>query len=148
MADRARLPIPPFATPVEAGADDIPTAAPFTAAGVSHFPELAARPPTNNESHLLSGQPIAMASSNVMEIRFDGSPAHSPPGTGRLFVRFLSGHEGRYDAVPLAVAVAFVETDSPGRFVWNKLRDVYHYTPLRGGDGTRRPPQVVRLHNR
>jgi hypothetical protein len=157
MADRSRLPIPPTATPVTVpapAASGVPTAAPYDARGVSHFPELATRPPTHNESVLLAGEPIAMASTNVKEIWFNGDPSLNPVGTGRLFCAFLDDSLYAFDRVPLAVAVGFIETDSPGRYHWNKIRDVYPMVgggplvPGRRGPGSRRPAQVVRLINK
>ena len=140
-------------SPVGLDRDDwaVPTAAPVTSRGAPAIPELAGRSPTHNESQLLSGEPIKAASTNVAEFwwKWDGPNGDGQTYRPALFVRFLSGHFGYYVNVPLSVAVAFIETDSPGRFVWNKLRDVFTWVPLHGGrSGSRRGPQVVRLINR
>lgn len=151
MSERARLPFAPAVRPAAPGADwAVPTAVPVGDAGSPLIPELAGRSPTHNESQLLSGDPIKAASSNVEEFWWVWN---GPTGTGQtynpvLFVRFLSGDMGYYRGVPLSVAVAFIETDSPGRFVWRSLRDVYPWVRLKAGTGERKPPQVVRLYNR
>jgi hypothetical protein len=139
----------PTAQPVpESPSVNIPTAAPVRDDGAFQFPELAKRPPTRTESALLSGESIAMGSSNVDEIWFNGAAGAGPVGTGRLFVKFLDGSTYVYHDVPLAVAVGMVQTDSPGRYVWNKLRDVYRYELRARGTGQRRGPQVVRSINK
>lgn len=136
-----------FHPPIPTGVPDatphagVPTGVPVDAAGHSLIPELADRPPTHNEQHLISGEPISMGSTNVAEIWWMWQER-------RLFVRFLSGDLYSYDGVPLSVAVGMIETDSPGRYVWNKLRDLYPYRRLAKGSGPRARPQVVRLDNR
>lgn len=91
------------------------------------------------EQFLADGNVLAMASTNVDEISWDYK-------TRTLYVRFLSGGLYAYSDVPIEVAVAFVNTDSPGRFVWNRLRDVYPYKKL-GQLPKRKGPNVVRAIN-
>lgn len=152
MSERGRLPtFIPTAAPVAADVDLIPTAAPVADDGTALIPELRGRAPTHNEAQLLSGQPIAAGSTNVDEFWWIwnyGGGGYRPV----LYVRFLDGGLYGYVGVPLPVAVDFITTDSHGRFVWNRLRDVY---PLLGGQAikkgdssNRRKPQVVRLHNK
>lgn len=140
MADRSRLPLPPTATPVVAdrGEFGVPTAAPVDDRGIALIPELAGRAPTHNESVILSGEPIATASTNVKEFWYMWQER-------RLFVRFLDQSLYVYRGVPLAVVVRFLETDSHGRFVHNYLTNDYPYDRLAKGDGRRRPAQVLRL---
>lgn len=92
---------------------------------------------------LLSGQWLHPASSNVeawrylwdehqLEIEFKGG------GTQSFYV---------YYAVPPEVARAFYFASSPGRAVWNLLRDQYEYTrisALSGGPAPNPKPTVVR----
>lgn len=95
---------------------------------------------THNEQFLVDGNELTMASTNVEDIRWDVN-------TDTLTVRFKSGGVYEYYGVPLSVVIAFVETDSPGRFVWNKLRDLYPYAKV--GEAQKRPKaNVVRLINR
>lgn len=138
MSNRAPI---PFGSPVPDAREVVPTAAPVGAAGEALIPELAGRTPTHNEQVLISGEPVAMASSNVGEIWWHWQAR-------RLFVRFLDGSLYAYEGVGLAVAVGMVETDSPGRYVWNHLRDRFPYRRLAQGTGPRKPPQVVRLINK
>jgi hypothetical protein len=131
----------PVAQAVPDDFDDTPTASPVDANGNSLIPELAGRQPTHNEQFLISGGTLAMASSNVKEFwwKWDSQ---------RLFVRFLDDSLYAYEGVPLSVAVGFIETASPGRYVWNVLRDVYPAKRLAAGSGHRARSQVVRLVNR
>jgi hypothetical protein len=69
---------------------------------------------------LLSDEWFAVASSNVEQIRYDYDEAS-------LFVEFKSGAVYEYYSVPPDVYLAFSRAASPGRFVWNYLRDVYAY---------------------
>lgn len=136
----------PVAEPVQVSVG-IPTAVPVGADGLSLIPDLRGRAPTRAESELMSGQPIACGSTNVKEFywKWDyGGQGYNPA----LYVTFLDDSWYVYYGVPLSVAVAFVQTDSHGRFVWNHLRDKYQYKRLRAGSGTRARPQVVRLHNK
>lgn len=85
---------------------------------------------THNEEELVNGSVIHMASSNVEAIMFLYDPRRG--STGDLVVEFKGTHKKGnpvyiYFGVPLSVAVQMIETDSPGRFVWNKLRDRYRY---------------------
>lgn len=120
----------------------IPAGLPVDALGNSLIPELRGRAPTHNESIIISGDTITMASTNVGEIWWNWR-------NQRLFVEFLDGSLYQYLDVPLSIVVKFIETASPGRYVWNVLR-VGWPTPgkahrLRKGNGVRRKPQVVRL---
>jgi hypothetical protein len=119
------------------------------------IPELVGRTPTYNESALIAGNPIAMASSNVDEMwwRWGHEDTYDP----RLFVRFLDGALYSYNGpdASLTLAGEFLETMSPGRFVWNVLRILWPvpdsrgtgpgtYTLLIAGSGQQRGPNVVR----
>lgn len=130
----------PVAEPVTVG---IPTAVPVDDAGVSLVPELRGRSPTRTESEILSGEPIACGSTNVKEFFYVWQ-------TRRLYVRFLSEALYYYADVPLSVAVAFLQTDSHGRFVHNFLDGVFRHTlvspPVKGKG--RPKAQVVRLINK
>lgn len=139
----------PKAIPINATPSLIPTAVPVDPiTGISLIPEFRTRTPTHNESMLLSGDPISMGSTNVMEIFWNWSEdfIHYNP---KLWVRFLDGSLYVYHDVPIGVAVAMIQTASPGRFVWNVLRTGWP-TPTRAqrvykGTGGRKRPQVVRL---
>lgn len=143
----------PEAIPVDDSAGwMIPTAKPADEFGGSPIPELANRDPTHNESVLLAGLPIHMASSNVMEIWYNWQGPYP-----RLFVRFLDGSLYTYNDCSLTVATGMVETMSPGRYVWNVLRVNFPtkgegpgtYTQLvRGERKGKQKPQVVRLVDR
>jgi hypothetical protein len=63
-----------------------------------------------------------------------------------LYVRFKDGSLYVYHGVNLDVAVAFLECDSPGRFVWSHLRGQYSYEKV-GTLPARPKPNVVRLVN-
>lgn len=49
-----------------------------------------------------------------------------------LEVEFKTGSYYQYFDVPPEVAKRFYNTDSPGRFVWSHLRDVYPFVLLSG----------------
>lgn len=98
---------------------------------------LPAIPLTHNEEFLVEGGVLAAASTNVEEI------GPYDPDSKTLRVRFKDGSLYDYYGVPLDVAVAFIETDSPGRFVWSYLRDRYAYDRV-GRAAPRRKPNVVR----
>lgn len=126
----------------------VPAAVPVDDNGVSKIPELRGRAPTWNESILIGGDKITMASTNVEEIWWNWSEdlIHYNP---KLWVKFLDGSLYVYKDVPLSVAVGMVQTASPGRYVWNVLR-VGWPTPSRAqrvykGTSGRKRPQVVRL---
>lgn len=126
----------------------VPAAVPVDDNGVSKIPELRGRAPTWNESILIGGDKITMASTNVEEIWWNWSEdlIHYNP---KLWVKFLDGSLYVYNDVPLSVAVGMVQTASPGRYVWNVLR-VGWPTPSRAqrvykGTSGRKRPQVVRL---
>lgn len=141
----------PEASPVDETADwSTPTGFPVDDDGASLIPDLADRTPTHNESVLLSGIPVHMASSNVQEVWFaaiDRNGAYYP----RLFVRFLDGSLYVYKNCPLDVAVGMVETMSPGRYVWNVLRPGWPTETgaaerlIKGTSRGRKKSQVVRL---
>jgi hypothetical protein len=52
------------------------------------------------------------------------------PATGALDVTFVSGRRYRYAGVPEAVARAFREAFSKGRFFNAHIRDAYRYVEL------------------
>lgn len=97
-----------------------------------------------NEDFLHSGTWLTMASSNVeatrylwdaevLEVEFKGRDKH---GEGYLY---------QYFGVKPSVAHDFTTTDSPGRYVWNHLRDRYPYTRMHGFAATApKAPNVVR----
>lgn len=126
------------------------TATPVDAEGNSLIPELADRPPSHNESVLLSGIPITMASSNVQEIWWTFQDEHGGYFP-KLFVRFLDGSLYVYKNASLSVAVGMVETMSPGRYVWGVLRVGWPTETgaaerlIKGQSRGRRKAQVVRL---
>lgn len=96
---------------------------------------------THNEQFLVDGGVLTAGSTNVEEI------GPYDIDTKTLRVVFKSGGVYEYYGVPLEVAVAFIESDSPGRFVWSKLRDIYAYAKV--GETTKRPrPNVVRSINK
>lgn len=92
---------------------------------------------THNEEFVASGGVLAAGSTNVEEV---GPWDYK---TQTLTVRFKSGSIYEYYDVPLDVVVRFVESDSPGRFVWSHLRDVYSYA-LVGSAAPRPKPNVIR----
>ena len=102
-----------------------------------------ARALTHNEEEMVGGTILTMASTNVEEIWF-GCPfceIKAPEET--LYVRFKSGGVYAYYGVPLDVVMKFIETPSPGRFVWNELRDLYPYAKI--GTAPKQPkPNIVR----
>lgn len=108
---------------------------------VPQIPELGGRTATHNEAYLISGGSVAAASSNVKEFWWKWDEQ-------KLFVRFLDEALYAYSGVPLAVAVGMIETDSPGRYVWNVLRDRYPTHRVSGSVGKRARSQVVRLINK
>jgi hypothetical protein len=82
---------------------------------------------TPNEQIAVGGDWVQMASSNVDEIRYLAADAI-------LEVIFLNGYHYQYYRVPPQVFLDFLQTDSPGRFVWNVLRaDGYEYARLGAG---------------
>lgn len=137
-----------LAIPLNAVLSLVPTAVPVDDHGVSKIPDFIGRSPTHNESILLSGDPISMGSTNVSEIHWTWSMdlVHYEP---KLWVKFLDGSLYVYNDCPISIAVAMINTASPGRFVWNVLR-VGWPTPVKAqlvykGTGGRKRPQVVRL---
>lgn len=143
--------------PRDAEGPDAPTGAPIGPApfddvgvpvdenGKSLIPELVGRDPTHNEKFLISGEALATASTNVQEFwwKWGANGEYDP----KLFVRFLDDSLYVYHGVDLTTAVGFIDTDSPGRFVWRRLRDHYAYDLLSLGNrykAGRKRPQVVR----
>ncbi len=119
---------------------DIPVGVPVDDRGNPLIPDLGGRNPTRNEAALIAGQEIHLGSTNVGAIWYAWEPR-------RLFVRFLDGSVYSYESVPLDVAVGMVETDSPGRYVWNVLRaNNYAYRRLAAGTKANPKPQVIRKH--
>lgn len=90
------------------------------------------------DEFILSGQWLYTASSNVQAWHYLAEQQI-------LEVEFLDNSVYQYYKVPFDVAKRFYLTDSPGRFVWNHLRDKYDYTQVMAGSGKRKGPQVVRL---
>lgn len=104
-----------------------------------------------NVRSLLEGDWIQMASSNVEAMRFilpdnvrqdvrsmsqagwrEIEAYLSLAGEGVLEVEFKNGSFYQYFEVPYSVAERFMMTSSPGRYVWNFLRDIYPYVRLTG----------------
>lgn len=141
--------IPVGLTVDETRAWDTPSGIPVDAYGVSLIPELRHRPPTHNESVLLSGIPVKMASSNVDEIFWNWQEhgKYFP----KLFVKFLDGSLYVYKDCPLSVAADMVQSLSPGRYVHNVLRvgwptaDGSAERLIKGTSRGRKKPRVVRL---
>lgn len=148
----------PTGTPVPNSAGDYltPSGVPVDQNGRILIPELTQRSPTHNESVMLAGDEVAMASTNVSDIWFRWG--HGEVYDPKLFTRFLDGSLYVYHGPPvsLSVAVAMVETSSPGRFVWNVLRILYpvpsaygsgpgRYECLVKGTKKKPKPQIVRL---
>lgn len=77
-------------------------------------------PDHNAIDWLLSGDWVQLTSTNVDQTRYFYHDR-------QLDIRFLSGVPYRYYDVPWEVAAAFLMTYSPGRFVWNFIRDVYSF---------------------
>jgi hypothetical protein len=126
----------PLATPGAPGVDTgiVPTAVPVDDEGNPLIPELAGREPTHNERVMIAGTPVYVNSSWVSEFWWDWFKQE-------LFVRFLSGAWGYYDYVPLSLAVASVETDSPGRYIHRYFyRNAAHPWHLLG-EGTIKKPR-------
>jgi hypothetical protein len=96
---------------------------------------------THNEQFLVDGGVWHAGSTNVSSMSWDYK-------TKTMTVEFLTGAVYEYYNVSLDVAVGMIETDSPGRYVWNVLRDRYAYKKVQDATGPRRPPQVVRLVNK
>lgn len=95
---------------------------------------------TPNDDWLLSGTWLHMASSNVFAIRYLYDEQI-------LEVEFHDGSYYQYYSVPPETASDFHDAGSPGRFVWNRLRDRYPYAKLTGVSAAqrlKRPPTVIR----
>lgn len=87
---------------------------------------------------LQSGEWLLVGSTNVAEWRYLWEDQI-------LEVEFLTGGVYQYYDVPVPVARGFYYTSSPGRYVWQFLRDRYPYAKLEGVSTTRkRKPQVIR----
>jgi hypothetical protein len=120
----------------------IPTGTPVDDDGTPLIPELGGRTPSHNEQVLISGSEVHLGSTNVKSIWWNWKEK-------RLFVRFLDGSLYAYEGISLDVARGMLETDSPGRYVWNTLRaGGYSYRRLEGGSGGggKRKAQVIRRH--
>ncbi len=94
-----------------------------------------------NQRTALTGEWVQMSSSNVDKIRYLVE-------NKTLEVIFLDGAGYQYYDVPIDVFLDFLTTDSPGRFVWNRLRYWYDYAKVldatRKSPGRHRNPNVVR----
>lgn len=92
-------------------------------------PEEPPTPVSPEETDMFEGNWFQAVSSNVDEFRYIFD-LHT------LEVRFLSHYEGEkgslyaYYDVPPYIYLEFRDTDSPGRFVWNHLRDQFPYKRL------------------
>lgn len=95
------------------------------------------------DEFILAGEWLTVASSNVEAWHW--LSADGQLNNGLLEVEFKSGAIYNYYDVPYSVARAFYETDSPGRFVWNHLRDVYGYARVIASSGPRKGPSVIRI---
>lgn len=94
----------------------------------------------NHEDFLVSGEWLYVASSNVYRWKYDWDRLI-------LTIEFLSGAYYEYHGVQYEVAKDFIATNSPGRFVWNRLRDKYPYFrvwELEPDKPLKRRPNVVR----
>lgn len=121
---------------------DLPAGGPVDQADTPYGPGDGPTPPTGswfspNEQVALNGAWVKLNSSNVDEIRYVAQDK-------ALEVRFLDKGKGsahyRYLDVPASVFLRFLETDSPGRFVWNVLRaDGYRYQRLDASATTEEP---------
>jgi len=94
------------------------------------IPELSGRDPDEDELKLVGGYEIPLTSSNVSSIQWrwgetnsGGDPYYDP----RLFVLFNDGSRYQYTGVSLETAREMMRAPSPGRFVWQRLRDQYPY---------------------
>jgi KTSC domain len=94
--------------------------------------------PEGSKDAVFFGEEIHVGSTNVASFRFDVK-------TSTLYVRFLNGSLYEYLEVPIEVAYKAIDTDSPGRFVWNSLRDVYLYKQLEPATKRRPKAQVIRV---
>lgn len=95
---------------------------------------------TPNDDWLLSASWLHVASSNVHAIRYLYDEQI-------LEVEFKDGSYYQYYSCPPETASDMHDTDSPGRFVWNRLRDRYPYAKLTGVSAAqrlKRPPSVIR----
>ncbi len=72
----------------------------------------------DSEDWAANGKWVRVKSTNVAEIRFEKS-------TKRLYVKFLSGHQGYYNGVPIKVAESFFNASSLGVFVHRRLKNKY-----------------------
>jgi hypothetical protein len=82
---------------------------------------------------VLEARWTVLASSNVNEIRYLWQDKI-------LEVEFLSGALYQYFQVPVEVFLEFLRAGSPGRFVWNYLRDVYEYARMDMGTAKKTQP--------
>jgi hypothetical protein len=89
------------------------------------------------EEAVFSGDWLRLISTNVEAMRYDLTDLE-------LQVEFKSRAVYRYEGVPPHVALSFYTTDSPGRFVWRRLRDKFPYERIELPYGERRAPTVLR----
>ena len=95
---------------------------------------------TDEQLAAVAGNWVYVASSNVEKIRYLFADK-------TLGVGFLNGAEYEYYDVPVQIFLDFWRTDSPGRFVWNRLRDRYDYARVTPGSRrtkSGRKGQVIR----
>lgn len=136
---------PPPYTPVQTPVPDLTTKQEEELRAAVGLETAPPAPPTDaTDKMLMEGQWQHMASSNVEAMRYLWDDQ-------TLEVEFKNGAFYQYFQVPPHVAKGFAQTDSPGRFVWNFLRDVYSYVKLSGPSTERktdaypRNATVVRL---
>lgn len=79
-----------------------------------------------NEDVALKGEWVQMSSTNVDEIRYLAAEKI-------IEVKFLNNYYYQYYDVPVQVFLDFLATDSPGRFVWNRLRYWHDYARIGAG---------------
>ena len=60
----------------------------------------------------------SLTSSNLRRCRWD-------PETEQLSIQFVSGAVYEYDAVPISVYNGLLESESPGRFFNQNIKDIY-----------------------
>lgn len=99
---------------------------------------LGGGPGTPNDDWLLSSSWLHVASSNVEAIRYLYDDRI-------LETEFKDGSFYQYYNVPPETASDMHDTSSPGRFVWQRLRDRFPYVKLTGvSSKMKRKPSVIR----
>ncbi len=89
---------------------------------------------------------LTVGSSNVEAWRW--LPDEDNINFGTLEVEFKDGSIYQYYNVEYQTARDFYDVSSggsPGRFVWNRLRDVYDYARVNGPSHQRTKPNVIRI---